>query len=319
MPFDLVDGTAFVYRGGVESSEQIPSANGHQATPASANLQRDAAPGTSRPPFDAIAFLEDHISRASSSSTSVIEDTTMENAVNGLVGSKNTTDGSQPRRPRLSTHGWTYDPLPAALPDYGPIGTPPRRHSSQQKDFGPIGTPPKATGNETSYGVIGTPTAQELARRLSAHSSPIEASPPQRLASIYHSPFAPPLPGSAPSSRPGTAPSPSQRQDTQANGYHTIESSASSIQEPSSIGVLQPKSLRAYVKHSPRNEPSIWHHENRAASVNRLSWGMNLADGNGSDGSQFVSSSNILSGSTWDGGRPAAGMMPTPPNGQGRG
>ena len=319
MPFDLVDGTAFAYRGEVEPSEHTLSANAHQATPAFANLQPDDAPRISRPPFDAIAYLEDHISRASSSSTSVVENTTMENMVNGFVDSKNTTNESQPRRPRLSTHGWTYDPLPAALPDYGPIGTPPRRHSSQQKDFGPIGTPPKATGNDTSYGVIGTPTAQELARRLSAHSSPIEASPPQRLASIYHSPFAHPLPGSAPSSRPGTAPSPSQRQDTQAIGYHTIDSSASSIQEPSSIGILQPKSLRAYVKHSPRNEPSIWHHENRGASVNRLSWGMNHADGNGSDGSQFVSSSNILSGSTWDGGRPAAGMMPTPPNGRGRG
>ena len=268
----------------------------------------------------------------------------MENMVDDLVGSAKMANGFDPKlmkdassvpRPRLSTHGFTYSPPPAPLPDYGPIGSPPR-NSGSRTDFGPIGTPPKATGDETSYGMIGTPTAQELARKLSPHSS-MEASPRPRLPSIYNSPFAPQADEAAPLSRPGTAkpttPNQSQRnslqglplsmqgsqQGTQPNGYHVIESSVSSLQEPSSIGFSQ-KPMRGYVTHSPRNQPSVWN-ANRGGSTNRLSWGVDHAHNAGHwiafDDSHFMSS-NILSGSIWNGSHQVA-MAQTPPNGQGRG
>jgi len=328
VPIDLSGGSAFTFRCDNVASEHTSKSNDREAAASITGNQDGRAPTNGKPQFDAMAFLEEHISRASSSSASMA-DTTMENMVDNLVGCSKIPNGINPQptqaapyspRPRLSTHGYTYNPPPAPLPDYGPIGTPPRRSSNNNTtDFGPIGTPPKATGNDTSYGIIGTPTAQELARRLSARSS-METSPHPRLPNIYQSPFAPQADDA------GSLPHPSQRntqqgfpQGTQANGHHVIESSFCSVPDPSSIGNYSPHCIPAYVTHSPRNQPNIWTHERGAAVRHRLSWGMNGGNGNmWDDGSQFVSS-NLLSGSTWNGngGSHQEAIMQTPPNGQG--
>lgn len=327
MPIDLVGGNTFTFRGDIVASEHTSKSNGRKAAASTTGKQDGKAPTNGKPHFDAMAYLEEHISRASSSSASMA-DTAMENMVENLVAFSKAPNELNPQptqmaphapRPRLSTHGFTYSPPPAPLPDYGPIGTPPRRSSNNNTtDFGPIGTPPKTTGDDTSYGIIGTPTAQELARRLSARSS-METSPRPRLSGIYNSPFAPQTNDAAPLSHP------SQRtsqqifpQCTHANGHRVIEC-ISSLPDPSSIGNYSPNCMPAYVTHSPRNQPNIWTHERGAAVRTHLSWGMKGGDGNmWDDGSQFVSS-NLLSGSTWNGngGSQQEAMMQTPPNGQG--
>lgn len=327
MPIDLAGGNAFTFRSGVVASDHLRESDGRQAVALPAGNQDGRAPTNGKPPFDAMAYLEEHISKASSSSASMV-DTAMENMVENLVGSYKAPNGFNPQptqtapyppRPRLSTHGFTYSPPPAPLPDYGPIGTPPRRSSNNNNnnatDFGPIGTPPKASGNDTSYGIIGTPTAQELARRLSARSS-VETSPRQRLPSTYQSPSAPQANDTTPFFHQSQRNS-QQRppQGTQTNNHQAIEL-ISSIPDPSSTTNYSSNRMPT---HSPRNQPNIWTHERGAAVRTRLSWG--TKGGNGKvwdDGSQFVSS-NLLSGSTWNGngGSQQEAMMQTPPNGQG--
>jgi len=327
VPIELLGGSTFTCRGDIVASKHTSKSNGRKTAASATGNQDGRAPTNGKPHFDAMAYLEEHISRASSSSASMA-DTAMENMVENLVGSSKipnrfnpqpTQNAPYPPRPRLSTHGFTYSPPPAPLPDYGPIGTPPRPSSNNNNtDFGPIGTPPKVSGNDTSYGIIGTPTAQELARRLSARSS-METSPRPRLPSIYNSPFAPQTDDAGPPSHPSQRNSQqSLPQGSQANGHHVIEC-ISSLPDPSSIGNYSPNCMPAYVTHSPRNQPNIWTHERGAAVRTRLSWGMNGGNGNmWVDGSQFVSS-NLLSGSTWNGngGSQQEAMMQTPPNGQG--
>lgn len=178
----MVGGATFVYREESDAPEHASSTNGHHTLPNSASRRHNTVPLNGRPPFDARAYLEDVISQhSSSSSASVISNMAMENMVDNLVSNENIANGlpSTPKKkkpllpsPRLSTHGWTYEPPPIPPIDYGPIGTPPRLPSSNQTDLGPIGSPPRNnSGNETSYGVIGTPTAQELARKLSTQGS----------------------------------------------------------------------------------------------------------------------------------------------------
>lgn len=252
------------------------------------------APVNKKLKFDAIAFLEghisDHMSKTSSSSVSVVDDTAMKDMVNNLV------DHS--------------DPLPkgSPVPDHGPIGTPPRRSSGRNSS---TNTPPKVTGNETSYGVIGTPTAQELARKLSPYSS-METSPRPRLPSAFRSHFAPEADESASYQNTGSAkagfPSqdlPKNLQPAFSNNGHvtqSVNSSMSSLQA-SRIGMPQQRIAGMMCTHSPRNQPNIWHHERHASAANMYT------------SSQFMSS-NILSGSTYNGSRPEATYQ-TPPNGQG--
>ena len=231
----------------------------------------------------------------------------MESMVDDLVGSessnivpaKSTSNGSN-GVPRLSTHGTSHTPPPEPYIDYGPIGTPPKQ-SRKSAD--------NANGNETSYGLIGTPTAQELARNLSNRSSAMEASPRSRLPSIYNSPFA-----------PQSNAQPSPQQTVHPNGSQVIYSSMSSLGEPSSIGSYQGQ-VRGRTTHSPRNQPSIWNDHRGGSVSNGAGYRMHDATYSFGPGTAFLDdshfiSSDILSGSTWTGSRRAA-MMQTPPNGQG--
>lgn len=313
VPIDLVDGSAFVFQEQVDTS--MPAALPNDQQPPVAAINAGNHPnlvGTGTGQFNALAYLEDVISRHSSSrSSSVTRNPAMENMVDDLVGSesshivptKSASNGSN-GLPRLSTHGITHTPPPEPYIDYGPIGTPPKTRKSS--DFGAIGTPPKANGNETSYDVIGTPTAQELARNLSNRSSLMEASPRPRLPSIYNSPFAP---------QPNPQPSP--QQISQSNNYHVTGSSMSSLAEPSSIGFHQGQ-VRGRTTHSPRNQPSIWNDNRGGGAVTNSVRGANYSFGPRPtfDDSNFISS-NILSGSTWTAGSRQTAMMQTPPNGQG--
>ena len=174
----------------------------------------------------------------------------------------------------------------------------------------------RAVGNETSYGTIGSITAADFVKDIRPFSTP-QASPRPRLPSIYNSPFAPLADEEAPLSRRSTekyvTPSHSQQNSQQGfignfspsnfqqgftafsqqpNGYHhQVDSSMSSIGAPSSIGYPQSLPRTHLTTHSPRNYP------------------INYED------SSFMSS-NIFSGSVWNGASSRAGMFPTPPSGQ---
>lgn len=173
---------------------------------------------------------------------------------------------------------------------------------------------PKAVGNETSYGTFGSITAADLVRDLRSFSTP-QVSPRPRLPSIYNSPFAPLADEEAPlSTAKHITPSHSQQNSQQGyggsfpqnnsqqgfpiipqqvNGYsHHVDSSMSSVGAPSSIGYSQSLPQKRLTTHSPRN------------------FQINYED------SQFMSS-NIFSGSPWNGTTNQAGLVPTPPNGQG--
>ena len=174
----------------------------------------------------------------------------------------------------------------------------------------------QAVVNDTSYGSIGSTTAADLVRDIRRFSTP-QASPRPHLPSIYNSPFAPLADEEAPLSRRSTekyvTPNHSQQNSLQGfvgtfspsniqqgftvfpqqpNGYHhQVDSSMSSFGAPSSIGYSQSLPRAHLTTHSPRNYP------------------INYEDGS------FMSS-NIFSGSVWNGTIRHAGMVPTPPNGQ---
>lgn len=259
VPIDLVGESAFVFR--EQAGTSVPTALPNHQQPAVPDVDARSNPdrvATGPRQFNAyaLAYLEDVISRHSSSrSSSVTRNPAMENMVDDLVGSessnivptKRTSNGSN-GAPRLSNHGITHTPPREPYVDYGPIGTPPKncRRSAD-----------KVNGSETSYGVIGTATAQELARNLSNRCSSLEASPQLRLPSILNSPFAP----------HANNPEPSPQQPGQANNYHVIDSSMSSLAEPSSIG-FYPVQVRGRTTHSPRNQPSIWNDDRRGSITN---------------------------------------------------
>lgn len=219
--------------------------------------------------------------------------TSAENWVNNLVEGESTDFCIE--------NGWTKD---EAMEDSHPL------NNSQVLDNN---TSPKAAGNETSYGTIGSTTAADLVRDLRSFSTP-QASPRPRLPSIYNSPFAPLADEEAPLTANHIKPSHSQQNSQQgfggsfpqnnsqqgfpilpqqANGYfHHVDSSMSSFGAPSSIGYSQSLPQKRLTTHSPRN------------------FQINYEE------SQFMSS-NIFSGSPWDGTTDRAGLVPTPPNGQG--
>ena len=172
----------------------------------------------------------------------------------------------------------------------------------------------RAVGNETSYGTIGSITAADLIREVRPFSTP-QSSPRPRLPSIYNSPFAPLADEEAPLSRRSTekyiTPSHSQHNSQlgfmgnfspsniqqgfttfsqKPNGFHhQVDSSMSSIGAPSSIGYSQSLPRTHLTTHSPRNYP------------------INYEDSN------FMSS-NIFSGSVWNGISRQGGIVPTPPS-----
>ena len=273
-----------MYREEGVPSELLASPAGHQATLSSTSILREEIPHTNGSKrVDEASMGDGQCSHA----PSVSMGTSAENLVNNLLEGESTGLSAE--------KGWVEDAT---------IDKDPRCDASP------------AVGNETSYGIIGSITAADFVRDIRSFSTP-QASPSRPLPSIYNSPFAPLADEEAPLSRRSTGkfvtPSHSQQNSQQGFGgpfspshiqqgsaafsqqskvhHHQVDSSMSSIGAPSSIGYSQSLPRTHLTTHSPRNYP------------------INYEDSN-------FTSSNIFSGSVWNGISRQAGIVPTPPNGQ---
>ena len=289
-------------------SELFASPEGHQATLSSISIDREdisQANGSGAP--DMIPVPDERDSQAASAAVSMTTD--MNRMVDNLVSSE-ATDDSEIEDAFANASAYRIPP------------TPPERSFDD--------SPSQEAGNETSYGLIGTLTAQDLVRDLHAYS-PQQQTPRPVLPSIYNSPFAPQAGEEI--SRPSTAkrtPHHSQRSSQNAiffqqqPNHQSIPSTISSMQDLSSMA-FPPNPWEQYDYAVPSNGqplgkghfgPGATHATSRLASAL-------YGDRNGTayDESNFKSS-NIFEGSDWPGsafsGREALDVQ-TPPNGQGGG
>ena len=195
-------------------SELLASPENRPAT-LSTNIERDEIPPVDPP---ARSIMDDRISLSASASVSISANPAMNRMVDSIVGPSEAPYDS-------SSHALILSPL-----DHVPRA-PPTPPSYSFDD-----SPSQEVGNDTSYGLMGTLTAQELVQqareneRAQQHSTP---RPAPLLPSIYNSPFAP-LASDA-SSRPSTANAHTRAPQFFLPTEHDISSSISSMQPPSSF------------------------------------------------------------------------------------
>ena len=209
MPVDLIDGTTtFSYREEGMPSESLASPEGRPAILSSTNIQRDEILDAKKK-VEPIApsIIDEKASESASVSISV--NLAMNRMVDDIVGSE-MTNAYEIHEPCSTTNPH----IPQTPPGYS-------------FDDPPV----KDVGNETSYGVVGTLTANDLVRETwnySPHQA--QSIPSPLLPSLYNSAFAPTLDDNI-SSRPATAKGLLLQKP---NGYN-ISSSASNMKDPSSM------------------------------------------------------------------------------------
>ena len=208
----MIDGTTtFSYREEGMPSESLASPKGRPATLSSTSIEREEILDAKKKAEPATASIIDE-KASESASVSISANITMKRMVDDIVGAETTDE---------------YDVLGQPRPTAKPrVPKTPLGYSFDE-------SPTKYVGNETSYGVMGTLTANDLARELRNYS-PQQAhqnAPSPILPSLYNSAFAP-TPDDDISSRPTTAKGSSFQQ--QLNGYN-ISSSSSNLKDPSSM------------------------------------------------------------------------------------
>ncbi|MCJ1371632.1 hypothetical protein MMC20_002851 [Loxospora ochrophaea] len=324
IPLDVVPGTTtFAYREEGLPSELLASPDNHNAMLSSTTIERE---DISKANNDKLATKE-----ADAQSESITANSEMNRMVNNLT---EITDQDNVAIPDPSIPGFTSR-VPPTPPDYS---------------FND--SPSKPEGNDISYGLIGTLTAESFANKapdpnaFSSQQPPLTPRPP--LPSILNSPFAP-LPGETEahnlhSSRPGTAKGPlSSQTSQQLSGSPSlplhpqpqpqpsfssrapahplsVPSSISSMQEPSSF-------LPAHASPTTRNPGNRAFFDPSFRSCGRQSTVYGGGNKSGFDDIPF-SSSAIFGGSHLAGGLVgqqqqgagnAAADAETPPGGQGGG
>ena len=215
IPIELLAGTTtFAYREEGMPSELMASPEGHHATISSTSLDREDISLVKQANANfAKSIINDEASQ--SASVSISANLVMNEMVDNIVGSEATNDSECHK----------YDAMPFRAPP-----TPP----SYSFDDSPV----KTGGNDTSYGIFGSSTAQDFLNDPD-YNTPRQASqqgtPRPLLPSIYNTVFAP-TPDEV-SSRPGTAKglSPTRLSlKPQANEY-LVQSSVSSMHASSSM------------------------------------------------------------------------------------
>ena len=203
----MIDGTTtFSYREEGMPSESLASPEGRPATLSSTSIDREQILDAKKNIIPAASVIDEKASESASASVSA--NLAMNRMVDDIVGSEAVNEYEVLEQPRP-----TYRPqIPQTPPGYS-------------FDESPI----IKMGNDTSYGVMGTLTANDLVRETRNYSP--QHTPSPILPSLYNSAFAPTLDDNI-SSRPTTAKGLSFPQ--QINGYH-VSSSLSNIKDPSSM------------------------------------------------------------------------------------
>jgi len=210
-------------------SELLASSSGHQATLSSTSIEREEIPRANgsvnkSAVRDGASNIDDQTSQSASMNTA------MNHMVDKIVGSE---------FEERTNNGDNYD-------DENIPPTPPGHTFDDDDD-----SPPFDPGNETSYGLIGTLTAQDIIAKVHAYSqSPTHSNNNNRstprpvLPSVLNSAFAPQPGEVSPQTRPSTAtrisPTPPthlflQQPTAQLQSGHSVHSSFSSMQQPSSL------------------------------------------------------------------------------------
>lgn len=223
---DLVEGTTtFTFREEGVPSELLASPDGHAATLSSTSIERhDILEATEMTAPDKVSMIDEGASQ--SATVSVSMNTAMRRMVDNLVDEEDEDLGSIDDRNILD----------------GPHGLTPPNPTLNDWAF-------QAPGNITSYGMIGTLTAQNLLQDMPT-PSPAEqlfSTPRPILPSIYNTPFAP-LPSDiapSPLSRPSTAKRAQGHSKQNSgnfspleklpNGWSVHSSNISSMPDPSSM------------------------------------------------------------------------------------
>lgn len=225
IPMDLVEGTTtFTFREEGVPSELLASPDGRAATLSSTSIERQDIPEvTDTTARDKVSVIDEGASQSATASVSM--NTAMRRMVDNLVCEEEEMSSNDDRN--ILNGPQEITPPNPTLNDW----------VSQ------------APGNDTSYGMIGTLTAQNLLQDLPTPSSAkyLYTTPRPILPSIYNTPFAP-LPSDAtpsPQSRPSTAKraqghskqnsgnfSPLQQHP---NGWSVHSSNISSMPDPSSM------------------------------------------------------------------------------------
>ena len=321
MPISLIYGTAqFAYQEEGVPSELLASPSGHQATLSSTSIEREDIPkANSRVNKSAIPDGASNIDDQTSQSASM--NTAMNHMVDRIVGSEfdECTNGDNPDDENI----------------------PPTPPAHTFDDDSPTYDP----ANETSYGLMGTLTAQDLIAKVHAYSqSPTHSinrsTPRPVLPSVLNSAFAPQPGEVSPQTRPSTAtcisPTPPsqlflpQPPTPQRLSGHSGHSSYSSMQQPSSLAYPGSPLANAhgFGQFPQQVGMGIGGHGNGYG----YGYGYGNADGNGivrgrpstvyGAGSTFDENNLMLSAEIFDGTQwRGSGLINThtPPNGQGAG
>ena len=301
----LVHGTAqFAYQEDGVPSELLASPNGHQATLSSTSIEREDIPKangqvTKSAVPDAASTIDDQASQ------SVSMNTAMNHMVDKIVGSE--ADEC------INTDIYSDENIPPTPPGH-----------TFDDDYPLTYNDP---GNETNYGIIGTLTARDIVAKVHAYSQPSptpsitnRSTPRPRpvLPSVLNSAFAPQPGEVSPQTRPSTAsrvsptpqsqicPQPLQA-STHTGGYNSVQSSISSMQQPSSLACLFSPPASGFAQFPQQSSVR----GGRPSTV--------YGTGSMFDDSNIMMSAGIFDGSQWR----ASGLVDvdtrTPPNGQGAG
>jgi len=293
-------------------SELLASPSGHQATLSSTSIEREEIPkangqvNKSAVP-DGTSNIDDQTSQSASMNTA------MNHMVDKIVGSEFDE----------CTNEEHYD-------DENVPPTPPGHTFDDDHDSPQTYDP----GNETSYGLMGTLTAQDVIAKLHAYSqspthSTNRSTPRPVLPSVLNSAFAPQPGEVSPQTRPSTAtrisPTPPsqlflQHPTAQMQSGHSVHSSLSSMQQPSSLTYPYSPLTNAHgFGHFPQQMGVGTGGNGNGYGNGTVRGRPSTVYGTGStfDESNLMLSAEIFDGSQWKG----SGLVNThtPPNGQGAG
>ena len=193
----------------------MASPQGHHPTLSSTTIELADISPRNAIARDTGSFVGDATSQ--SASVSISANRVMNEMVDKIVGSETTNDSD----------------YQGNLADGSPYRPPPTPPSYSFDD-----SPSKTAGKDTTYGIMGTLTAQEFLngqQPYSPQNTSQHGTPRPLLPSIYNSVFAPTA--EEVSSRPGTAKglSPARQPMHQTPNGYMVQSSISSMQAPSSM------------------------------------------------------------------------------------
>lgn len=311
-------------------SELLASPSGHQATLSSTSIEREEIPKPNGPGKKSLApegasNLDDQTSQSASVNTA------MNRMVDRIVGSEidectngdnnGNNDGQNYGNNNGGNYGDNYD-------DDNIPPTPPGHTFDDD-------SPPYDPGNETSYGLMGTLTAQDIISKVHAYSqspthSASRSTPRPVLPSVLNSAFAPQPGEVSPQTRPSTAtrvsPAPPsqlflQQPTAQRQSGHSVHSSFSSMPQPSSLAFPHSPLTNAYGFGLFPQQIGIGAGSNGIGGYGngtvRGRPSTIYGTGNPFDESNLMLSAEVFDGSQWRG----SGLINahTPPNGQGAG